>query len=238
MKLLTSRQPQTTTVKPSRLSNSKWRAPVSALPRVRPSGGLRAPRRVRTPYSNPSMFSYVPRTRRKVVVCGKWPRDTEKATVEADLKKLIQGVPGVEDFYALGRYTSIAKVTFESSSAMWEFVKSKKDNKMVIKEGPNTGTEIWASVEKSDEERSLGMRTKRAAAAILDALKKRDPSTTDVKVIMDMNMGKVWVKGEDANKLRILERNMTCYDLKQAEDFEAAALPITYEAIIEAALAQ
>jgi len=202
-------------------------------------GHSAGPRQVLNPYQAQHAVSQgyaipaalLPFHLRRTLVFGGWERDTESASILADLDRILFGVQELESKQCSGRYNSIAKVNFKTVDSMWRFIKSRS-GKIPITEGPNVGAEIWFSIEKSDEERISSARTSKAIFLLKEMLGAAghlhaDPKQQIKQIPADYVRGIVWFKPniENREQFRIVEKPKGDDQLKICTGYDASGFP-------------
>jgi len=193
------------------------------------------------PYQDDTAEKNWPFNRRRTLVCGGWPRDTETSLIVRDLEAAFRDANGVLSKTSGGRYNIIGKVKFRDPTCMWVWLKAHKGQKLSLSEAPHVGVEIWFSVEKSDMEQAISSRVTKAVDKLLEVLKKdhKIPEAhqrNTEHLPCDFLRGIVWWKPDvmSTTKFRILDRHRDDINLRVAEDFEAANLPITKAELLDA----
>jgi hypothetical protein len=84
------------------------------------------------------------------LIFGGFENDSDGDDIERCLRTIVQGIEGVVNIKALGKFGIAGKVTFETNDLMWAFIKAHKGVKFA-----HNGNEraIWYSIEKTTEER-------------------------------------------------------------------------------------
>jgi len=142
-------------------------------------------------------------------VIGGWPRDSERDVVEGDMKAMLNGIAGVKEFHAIGRFTSLGKVRFGTSNEMWDWIRTIKENPLKSPLPEHATCGFWASVEKSRDEIATGKATKAALQALVSLLVESGVIEAEAKARTnaDFSQGTVWLRpAVGASKIRILER--------------------------------
>ena len=97
----------------------------------------------------------LPIKRRRLVVLGGFPRNTERALI---LAKLNEYTADVQLAICPGDYNSKGKWLFASNAAAWKLLKSMKGRKFTITIGGENFT-LWHGFDKSIKEQTLARRT-------------------------------------------------------------------------------
>ena len=132
-----------------------------------------------------------PFSERMTLVIGGFKDETLHSHIEKELVQLKNKIKGVASYWAPAKRGSIGKLTFDSPSEMWEYIKTMKGKRIEVDD-----LQLWFTVEKSKEEMDVSKRVSKAVRLVRDILTKttHDPSDKD-NLDADWNRGKVWVLG-------------------------------------------
>ena len=86
------------------------------------------------------------------MIIGGFPKDSDRADIEATLRDIMRKYEGVEQVSSLGKYGQCGRVYFTGKEVRWEFIKDKKGNKFPYAGVPRS---LWFSIEETPEERAV-----------------------------------------------------------------------------------
>ena len=157
---------------------------------------------------------FVPKNKRKIIVVRRFPWDTLSADIEAELRVLLADVANVHKITAPGKLSSMGKVIFKDSDAMWAFLVSMKGKKLISTKYPNA--KLFHKIDETTEERLLGKQTSHMVNAIRTfALEKNIVTEASMKKAIDgdWDRGFVYAKIGDAPAVRFIEfdKPATCF---------------------------
>jgi len=163
---------------------------------------------------------------RKTLVFGGWPADSESQLIKADLD-LFANDPNVVDRTVSGKYNSIGKVTFNTVSNMWVFIKARAGGRLPVPASSAfPGTQVWFSIEKSDEEREISKKVSFALSRLKPLMMEKqllpgDPQAQSKHLPADFLRGVIWFKPQldKQEKFRIIEKDRKTMTFKTTTDF-------------------
>ena len=154
--------------------------------------------------------------------------DGKNEEVTAALKEFSKDVPGNHKYYASGKLIDVAKIDFETSDAMWSFLKANKGHKFSFK-----GKQLWHRVHQTESERMIGKRTSKAVNLLRLHVKNQfsvDEDRASELIDGDRDRGLVFYQPSTGPVVRLYDRKKDAMELHVHENASSSGLDFDFKA--------